>query len=140
MKPRAYRLAAPTLVWVCRPHSQKVLWETAGRPLLKTFCWFPATLRLTGPMRPTWVGGPCLASPVWPLTLLPPPRLQEDWLFSSSSDVPHWLHLQPSALLSAAPHLARSSDFFRPETAPSPRSHLCLAGQLLPVRVLGTLI
>ena len=107
---------------LCRPHFQKVLLKTGGRPLLKAFCWLPATLRLTEPTRPH-LGGwslPAFSSlasdpPASTSRLLTPGRLA----FFSSSDGPHWLHLQPSALLPTAPHLAHSSDFFRPETAPS---------------------
>ena len=94
---------------LCRPHFQKVLLKTGGRPLLKAFCWLPATLRLTEPTRPH-LGGwslPAFSSlasdpPASTSRLLTPGRLA----FFSSSDGPHWLHLQPSALLPTAPQSA----------------------------------
>ena len=114
---------APSLgLTLLTPHSQKVLLKTVGMPLLPAPRHPQANTAYKAP--PGW-SPPAFSS----LTLLPPPADLRLGCFLFP-DAPRWL--PPPPALRTHFHCSSagySSDFFRPEVALPPRSHLCPARQ-----------
>lgn len=110
------------------PHSQKVLLKTVGMPHLLAPRHPQANTAYKAP--PGW-SPPAFSS----LTSDPPaansrlPTPVRSAFFSSQMLLTGSLCLQPFAHTSTAPQGANSSDFFRPEMALPPGSHLCPARQ-----------